>query len=156
VNEPLGRYPWRRHCGTVSMHRGRRRCGLIGPYMSRQVFPQAPSPTMTSLRRISAICANVLMTLQTVCRCSSRRCAWGRATAAGDGVVLWWWRSDVGKGGKLRRVVEGSVGGLLPSLRAVFALATAPQNSTRWSCLDRLLYCRYWEATEVAVCDSEC
>lgn len=24
-------------------------------YMSRQVFPQAPSPTMTSLRRISAM-----------------------------------------------------------------------------------------------------
>jgi hypothetical protein len=31
--------------------------GMIGTYMSRQVFPQAPSPTMTSLRRISAICA---------------------------------------------------------------------------------------------------
>jgi len=61
---------------------------------------------MTSLRRISAICANVLMTLQTVCRCSSRKCAKGRGAAAGDGVVLWWWRSEVGKGGKLRRVVE--------------------------------------------------
>ena len=31
--------------------------GMIGTHMSRQVFPQAPSPTMTSLRRISAICA---------------------------------------------------------------------------------------------------
>lgn len=30
---------------------------MIDTYMSRQVFPQAPSPTMTSLRRISAICA---------------------------------------------------------------------------------------------------
>ena len=29
--------------------------GKRGTYMSRQVFPQAPSPTMTSLRRISAM-----------------------------------------------------------------------------------------------------
>ena len=29
--------------------------GLERTYMSRQVFPQAPSPTMTSLRRISAM-----------------------------------------------------------------------------------------------------
>lgn len=28
---------------------------MANTYMSRQVFPQAPSPTMTSLRRISAI-----------------------------------------------------------------------------------------------------
>ena len=28
-------------------------------YMSRQVFPQAPSPTITSLRRISAILLRV-------------------------------------------------------------------------------------------------
>lgn len=29
--------------------------GGVGTYMSRQVFPQAPSPTITSLRRISAM-----------------------------------------------------------------------------------------------------
>lgn len=28
---------------------------VVEAYMRRQVFPQAPSPTMTSLRRISAI-----------------------------------------------------------------------------------------------------
>ena len=35
-----------------------RRCGHSGrrkAYIRRQVFPQAPSPTMTSLRRISAM-----------------------------------------------------------------------------------------------------
>ena len=35
--------------------------GGVWSYMSRQVFPQAPSPTMTNLRRISAICATGLM-----------------------------------------------------------------------------------------------
>lgn len=37
--------------------RGNAACGERSTHMSRQVFPQAPSPTMTSLRRISAICA---------------------------------------------------------------------------------------------------
>jgi hypothetical protein len=43
--------------GIVSSIQVVSRCMKIGTYMSRQVFPQAPSPTMTSLRRISAICA---------------------------------------------------------------------------------------------------
>jgi hypothetical protein len=29
--------------------------GCTGTYMSKQVFPQAPSPTITSFRRISAM-----------------------------------------------------------------------------------------------------
>jgi hypothetical protein len=29
--------------------------GLGGTYINKQVFPQAPSPTMTSFRRISAM-----------------------------------------------------------------------------------------------------
>jgi hypothetical protein len=33
-------------------------------HMSKQVLPHAPSPTMTNLRRISAICAVVSMTFQ--------------------------------------------------------------------------------------------
>jgi hypothetical protein len=36
---------------------GNAACSECSTHMSRQVFPQAPSPTMTSLRRISAICA---------------------------------------------------------------------------------------------------
>lgn len=57
-DEPQGRYPWRRHCSAVVSKRQKSE-GDRGrsTYMSRQVFPQAPSPTMTSLRRISAICA---------------------------------------------------------------------------------------------------
>jgi hypothetical protein len=31
----------------------------IAPYINKQVFPQAPSPTMTSLRRISAMVADM-------------------------------------------------------------------------------------------------
>jgi hypothetical protein len=42
---------------VMLVHGGSGEDGMIGTYMSRQVFPQAPSPTMTSLRRISAICA---------------------------------------------------------------------------------------------------
>ena len=30
-------------------------CDWLATYINRQVFPHAPSPTMTSLRRISAI-----------------------------------------------------------------------------------------------------
>lgn len=56
---PLGKCPWRRHWQEkVSMWkhlRARERKGRN--YINKQVFPQAPSPTMTSLRRISAMMA---------------------------------------------------------------------------------------------------
>lgn len=55
-DEPLGRYPWRRHCEAVSITAAGA-CVGVWTHMRRQVFPQAPSPTMTNLRRISAICA---------------------------------------------------------------------------------------------------
>lgn len=55
-DEPLERYPWRRHWGGESVLLVWRRGA--GTHMRRQVFPQAPSPTMTSLRRISAILRN--------------------------------------------------------------------------------------------------
>lgn len=50
-----GMCPWRRHWAIsqwdycVNLR--------IGYYINKQVFPQAPSPTMTSLRRISAMAA---------------------------------------------------------------------------------------------------
>lgn len=59
-DEPQGRYPWRRHCRCISTTCPQPwRWYMLLTYMSRQVFPQAPSPTMTNLRRISAICATV-------------------------------------------------------------------------------------------------
>lgn len=39
--------------------------GWLGTYMSRQVFPQAPSPTITSFRRISAMVSCVMGLLKT-------------------------------------------------------------------------------------------
>jgi hypothetical protein len=39
--------------------------GWLGTYMSRQVFPQAPSPTITSFRRISAMVSCVMGLLRT-------------------------------------------------------------------------------------------
>lgn len=63
---PRGRCPWRKHyelqvrrlnqkvnaeVGVSALNKG----ATFGTHMSRQVLPQAPSPTMTSLRRISAI-----------------------------------------------------------------------------------------------------
>lgn len=44
---------------------GEREEGLGATYINKQVFPQAPSPTMTSFRRISAIVD--------VCRCGMLR-----------------------------------------------------------------------------------
>jgi hypothetical protein len=54
---PQGMYPWRRHCKERHVsgretHRGR---GRRVTNINKQVLPQAPSPTMTSFRRISAM-----------------------------------------------------------------------------------------------------
>lgn len=53
-----GKVPLEKTLVRVSVSSRSRMCDGGGEtHMSRQVFPQAPSPTMTSLRRISAICA---------------------------------------------------------------------------------------------------
>lgn len=55
---PQGTCPWKRHCrnivstGEFGWFRDR-----DSTYINKQVFPHAPSPTMTSLRRISAMAA---------------------------------------------------------------------------------------------------
>lgn len=58
-----GRCPWRRRCRQkilAAVYEHTRITGVLmevwgNTHMSRQVFPQAPSPTMTSFRRISAM-----------------------------------------------------------------------------------------------------
>jgi hypothetical protein len=66
---PLGTCPWRKHWADNNQHEhsssqagSRRRRwrameegGREGTHINKQVLPQAPSPTMTSFRRISAM-----------------------------------------------------------------------------------------------------
>lgn len=72
-DEPQGRYPWRRHWWASQYKTEDVEVGAKMNYMSRQVFPQAPSPTMTSLRRISAICAMGVNGLRVVVK--GQKCA---------------------------------------------------------------------------------
>jgi hypothetical protein len=60
---PQEKYPSRRHC-EMAVVSYLRVCDSVfhaclslerNTHINRQVFPQAPSPTMTSLRRISAM-----------------------------------------------------------------------------------------------------
>lgn len=109
--------------------------------MRRQVFPQAPSPTMTNLRRISAICATVndpskqRVTSRpvAVCRMALQKVVVG--SVGGVDLSL--------KGGSCREGVEGSVAGRrrrsldLPRScsRAVFARTTLQHSPQRNQCV---------------------
>ena len=78
--------------------------GWFATHMSKQVFPHAPSPTMTNLRRISAICA--------ARQCESRRVSErGRYLENGEwecGGLGGGWRMEMRGFGE--RYKEGSVG----------------------------------------------
>jgi hypothetical protein len=60
--------------------------GANNTYMSRQVFPQAPSPTMTSFRRISAMASDVVGVVGGWCS------GWRRALAVMGRVQVGSWR----------------------------------------------------------------
>ncbi len=49
--------------GELERRGGRGGRGREGTHINKQVLPQAPSPTMTSLRRISAMAALLLLLL---------------------------------------------------------------------------------------------
>ena len=67
--------------------------------MSKQVFPQAPSPTMTNLRRISAICATPSTISSDQAVVSDGRKGRRRHTATSEGaVVVMGWCRVVGRG----------------------------------------------------------
>lgn len=57
-------------------------------YMSRQVFPQAPSPTITSFRRISAMAKTGVRAVGGVVAVLGVCCG-NRRVSRGDGEEVW-------------------------------------------------------------------